>query len=290
MHNESPVSEHHFVFVIGMHRSGTTLLGDLIASHPEASGLTGTGVNMNEGSLIQTAFPLPPGLGSLAFKRHSRHTEASPYANAEVARKLWAEWSPYWDTSKPLLVEKSPNHIMSTRLLQALFPNSTFVCILRHPVAQALAIKKWATNRSLLQFMTNWAMCHNRLLADLPHLRRKVVFRYEDFCRTPEDHLRMIFQTLGLPDGPPLDRQIRSSNARYYDAWAEAGHGLQGIAARALLGRNFRKFGYLLSSPYETAPEFIFDQPPPAAPLPAPQKRDQTRPAPEKVLEDAAPR
>lgn len=256
------ISDHHFVFVIGMHRSGTTMLGNLIANHSGASGLTDTSVNMNEGSHIQTAIPLPPGLGSLAFKRHSRHTETSPYATRAVAQSLWRSWSPYWDTSKPVLVEKSPNHIMSTRLLQKLFPNSSFVCIMRHPIAQALAISKWATNRSLLQFIANWTICHERLIGDLPHLRHKIIFRYEDFCAAPEAHIQQALKLIGLPDEPVFDRPIHSSNQRYFDRWQAGGTGLsaraQRIAARAFLAPRFARFGYHLSAPFVTKPRFAF--------------------------------
>ena len=247
------VSDHRFVFVIGMHRSGTTMLGDLIARHSQASGLSDTGVNMNEGSLVQTAIPLPPGLGSLAFKPHARHDETSAYATPEVARALWAAWSPHWDLSRPVLVEKSPNHIMSTRLLQALFPQSSFVCILRHPIAQAAAISKWASNRTRLQFLANWALCHRRLMADLPHLRRSILFRYEDFCTAPEAHMDAILDFLDLPREPLIDRRIAASNERYFDLWqSERGLSIaaQRLAGRALLSRGFARFGYGMVPPF----------------------------------------
>ena len=64
-------------------------------------------------------------------------------ANSEVLAteanriKLYAEWRRYWQPSKPVLVEKSPRHMLMTRLLQWYFtPERTrFVVVLRHPIA-----------------------------------------------------------------------------------------------------------------------------------------------------------
>ena len=49
--------EHRFVFLAGLHRSGTTLLARLLAAHPEVSGFSGTGVPADEGQHLQTVYP-----------------------------------------------------------------------------------------------------------------------------------------------------------------------------------------------------------------------------------------
>jgi len=51
------VDEHRFVFLAGLHRSGTTLLARLLAAHPEVSGFSDTGVPADEGQLLQTVYP-----------------------------------------------------------------------------------------------------------------------------------------------------------------------------------------------------------------------------------------
>ena len=48
------------------------------------------------------------------------------------------------DTGKEFLLEKSPPNIIRTRFLQAMFPNSYFINIKRHPIATSLATKKWS--------------------------------------------------------------------------------------------------------------------------------------------------
>ena len=46
-----------FVFVGGLHRSGTTPLARVLGAHPEISGLSGTGVSEDEGQHLQDVYP-----------------------------------------------------------------------------------------------------------------------------------------------------------------------------------------------------------------------------------------
>ena len=53
---------------------------------------------------------------------------------------LFSEWRAYWNLSRPILVEKSPRHVLMTRALQGLFgaDNTFFIAFLRHPVWQRM--------------------------------------------------------------------------------------------------------------------------------------------------------
>ena len=50
-------ARHRLLFVGGLHRSGTTLLADLIAAHPLTSGFANTGVPADEGQHLQDVYP-----------------------------------------------------------------------------------------------------------------------------------------------------------------------------------------------------------------------------------------
>eukprot|EP00043_Microstomoeca_roanoka_P005597 m.56806 g.56806 ORF g.56806 m.56806 type:complete len:202 (+) comp13033_c1_seq2:247-852(+) len=112
---------HKFVFVIGAHHSGTTLLDLLISEHEDASALTGTHKPEDEGQHVQTVYKsaaLLGGILSYAFNPESYMQEDHPLATDKNRLSLFRSWSQYWNMSKPYLVEKSPRHITMTRFLQ----------------------------------------------------------------------------------------------------------------------------------------------------------------------------
>ena len=81
------VEEHRFVFLAGLHRSGTTLLARLLAAHPEVSGFSGTGVPADEGQHLQSVYPAAKvwgGPGRFGFAPEAHFTEAQ--ASEEKAR------------------------------------------------------------------------------------------------------------------------------------------------------------------------------------------------------------
>ncbi len=140
-----PWNEKQFIFVVGLHRSGTSLLHAILREHPAISGFRDTGVPEDEGQHLQTV--LPTGLelggpGRFAFHPDAYMDEHHPLASEKTARLLWEAWRPYWDVSRPYLIEKSPPNLLRTRFLQKLFPNSWFIAILRHPIAVAYATRK----------------------------------------------------------------------------------------------------------------------------------------------------
>ena len=101
--------DQQLVFVGGLHRSGTTLLARLLASHPDATGLSGTGVPEDEGQHIQDVYAPAErhgGTGRFALKAKAHLTEASPLATPESAQRLWEAWRPYWDSDQRFLIEK----------------------------------------------------------------------------------------------------------------------------------------------------------------------------------------
>jgi hypothetical protein len=156
-------SPHRIVFVGGVHKSGTTLLGDALASHPLASGLSDTGAPRDEGQHVQTVIPPAKavgGPGRFGFAAAARLDETSPRATPESARRMMAEWGPHWDLTRPILVEKSPPNLIRMRFLQALFPEAAFVTVLRHPVAVAYATAKWRRRESLRTLIRHWVVAH----------------------------------------------------------------------------------------------------------------------------------
>jgi hypothetical protein len=214
------VDDHRFVFLAGLHRSGTTLLARLLAAHPDVSGFSGTDAAADEGQHLQTVYPPATawgGPGRFGFAREAHFTEGE--ASDEKARKLFEEWSPYWDLARRVLVEKSPPNLLKTRFLQALFPGSSFVVVVRHPIPVSLATAKFRPTRRYGRLLEHWLRCYETFEADKPRLERVHVLRYEELVREPEPVLRGVFEFLELDPIPPSEPVEAGADERYFAQW-----------------------------------------------------------------------
>lgn len=211
-----------FIFLAGLHRSGTSLLHEILREHPDISGMHDTGAIEDEGQKLQSVYPPGSrfgGPGRFALDPASHMDESDPLATPESARKLMEEWGPRFDLSRRYLIEKSPPTIVRTRFFQALFPQSRFIVILRHPVAVAYATRKWSHTpvRSLLEHSL---VAYERFLADRPHLRHCLVLQYEAFVQQPQQWIDRITDWLDLPRLDVSGRTIHTDiNEKYFALW-----------------------------------------------------------------------
>jgi hypothetical protein len=216
-----PCASHRPVFLAGLHRSGTTALAQLLADHPEVSGFCDTGAKEDEGQHLQSVYPAARtfgGAGRFAFDDRSHLTEVSPLATEANARLLWEQWAPYWDLDRPVLVEKSPPNIVMTRFLQALYPCSRFVLIVRHPIVVALSTQKWRRSQPMARTVAHWVRAHQVFRADAPHLHAVHVVRYEELLTRPDTVLEGLTTFLGLSS--PLSGGFDASRSQVYvDQW-----------------------------------------------------------------------
>lgn len=251
-------ASHKFIFLCGLHRSGTTPLFRILRQHPQVSGFENTGVPEDEGQHLQTVFPPAiafGGPGRFGFAAEAHLTEESSLVTEQNRQILFQQWSRHWDLNKEYLLEKSPPNLTRSRFLQALFPESSFVVILRHPIAVSLATVKWSRTR-LVSLLEHWVRCHRVFEADRTHLKRVTVIRYEDLIQSPTFVLERLRRFLGL--NSPLTGQLDPhGNQRYFNAWrALAGQSPGGTIVRDLIGRYeeaVQAFGYSLRELESTA-------------------------------------
>jgi hypothetical protein len=250
------VEGHKLVFLAGLHRSGTTLLARLLAAHPQISGFSGTGVPADEGQHLQTVYPaaaMHGGPGRFGFAPESHLTEASPLASEENAARLFEEWSRHWDVSRALLLEKSPPNLLKTRFLQALFPGSAFVVIVRHPIPVSIPTARWRGTRRYDRMLEHWLRCHELFEADLERLERVHVLRYEQLVRDPAGVLGEIFAFLELDPIEPSEPVEPGANEKYFRQWKELKRDPRMRAYLDLVSlwheRRVRRYGYSLLFP-----------------------------------------
>jgi len=223
------VDAHDFLFCCGLHRSGTTLLFRMLREHPEMSGFTNNQVATewlaleDEGQFLQSVYP--PGIvyggpGSFAFSAGAHLTEDSELLTPDNKAQLAIDWFPYWDLTKRFLLEKSPPNILMARFLQSAFAHTSFVTIVRHPVAVSLATTKWST-RSLDSLIEHWIVAHEIAAADQAFLRHAMTIKYEKLIAEPEGTLRSIYAFLGVEPHPTTFEATTEHNNKYFAQWRE---------------------------------------------------------------------
>lgn len=249
-----PASD-RLVFVGGLHRSGTTPITRWLADHPQVSGFADTGAWEDEGQHLQDVIPTAQehgGPGRFAFDPEAWLTEQSPLATPVAAARMLAAWTPHWDTSRRLLLEKSPPNLVRLRFLRACFPAARFVVVVRHPLAVALATRKWSRT-GIDSLLRHWVLAHGRLLDDARQVGQLALVRYEDVMGEPGLQMTRLFSSLGL-EAHDASWPARSGlNDRYLDrsgaSWRRPWGGLSARRWAARYEISVAPFGYSLVEP-----------------------------------------
>jgi hypothetical protein len=238
-----------YVFVCGLPRSGTSVLGRNIARMENCTGFRNTGVIEDEGRFLQNVYPTEDvcgGPGRFGFDPRAHLTETSALLTPENAAKLRASWHASWDNSKAIFVEKTPANLLMTRFLQAAFPNSYFVVIKRHPIPVGIAAQKWKVSvTSLYNMFEHWLHCHKLFDQDKKYLKHVYELSYEDYIQNPDKYHQEIASFIGtrVPEPPkqdefryvaqwrnPLGLRVPEGametvagahNQKYFDRWSE---------------------------------------------------------------------
>jgi Sulfotransferase family len=237
-----------YVFVCGLHRSGTSILGRNVGRLVNCTSFKNTGVTEDEGQFLQDVFPIDSeygGPGRFGFDVRAHLTETSELLTPENIIRLHESWHEHWDGSKTICVEKTPANIVRTRFLQAVFPNSYFIVMRRHPLPVSMATQRlWKVNRvSLHRLFRHWLHCHELFDADRNHLRHVYELTYENYIENPHKYHEEIAAFIGtvVPQFPnrsalreviqvktrlPLkvpedvmERVTKGHNERYFERW-----------------------------------------------------------------------
>jgi Sulfotransferase family len=258
--------DHKFIFVCGLHRSGTSILFRSLREHPLISGFENTNSPEDEGMHLQSVYKPSGhygGAGKFGFSPEAHLTETSSLVTEANRKKLFEEWCPYWDISRPFLLEKSPPNVIRTRFLQAMFPDSYFIILTRHPVAVTLATQAWYRKfqihrRRLDKLIEHWTVCHEISKADSQHLKNHMRLSYENFVQHPQESLDRIYTWLNLEKLPNNQIIKTNINDKYFEKWRSlANQGLSKYLIRSIVQHyeaRINMFGYSLKELDRTDP------------------------------------
>ncbi len=234
-----------YLFVGGLHRSGTSLAAEELARHPKIAAIEGAPVPENEGVYLQGAIPHTAGMGRpgrFAEDPAMHLIEGGSFDTLAVRERLAADWAPWFPPDAPWRLEKSPVNLLRARLYQQLFPTTQFVFVVRHPLAVGRATAKWS-DRSEAALIAHWVRAHALLIGDLPHLHCWAVLRYEDLCADPAAELSRIWRWMEL--GPPVPAPSRGAFPNSNAAYLAAGPAPETSGVDPVWSR----FGYALDRP-----------------------------------------
>ena len=112
--------DYRYVFVCGLHRSGTSLVARMISGFPSVGSIADAAVPENEGAYLQGAIPHHALSGipmHFATDPQQHMTEDHPLNRLDTRRRLEHDWSPWYPSNCRWRVEKSPVNLTRMRLL-----------------------------------------------------------------------------------------------------------------------------------------------------------------------------
>ena len=229
------------IFIIGMPRSGSTLVEQILASHPMVEGTT--------------ELPDLPALAwQVGSKTSAKGDTAYPEALAALsAADLAALGRDYLDrtrpqrkTGRPRFIDKLPNNWLHVGLIRLILPNATIVDARRHPMACGWSnfTQHYARGQGFSYALDHFGGYYRDYAALMAHFDRVApgaVHRvdHEAMVADTEATVRALLAACGLPFDPaclryweteravrtPSSEQVRrpifDSGAawRAYDAW-----------------------------------------------------------------------
>jgi len=186
------------IFIVGLPRSGSTLVEQILASH---SRVEGTMELPNIVTMVREFDHRDPrGDGYPEIVR-----AASPESLAALGRRYLDETRPI-RTGRPHFIDKMPNNFSHVGLIHAILPQAIIVDVRRHPLDSCFSTYKqyFAEGQSFSYDLDDLGRYYRCYLALMDHwdevLPGKILhLQYEDLVRDPDTLIRRLLAHCGLP-------------------------------------------------------------------------------------------
>lgn len=237
----TPVLDSHPVFIVGVFRSGTTLLRYALDSHPSIAIPPESEFLVPLESVVSDTRSLP-GLASLGYDREHVVARCRHFASYFFDNYARIKGKPRWG-------DKSPAYVGHLDWLVELFPNAQFVHIFRNPLDQIHSFTDGG-RQPMVPLPDNFAGAsedirvqtarwwRNQVSMQLNHMEawpdQSLALSYEQLATQPNATLRRVLEFLG----EPWDDRVLRFNENQHD------FGMEDNKIRATKSFDFVTGGY----------------------------------------------
>ncbi|MGN6059528.1 MAG: tetratricopeptide repeat-containing sulfotransferase family protein [Sphingomicrobium sp.] len=188
------------IFVVGLHRSGSTLLEQILASHPLIEGTTELSAmnNIRERLERSTGLDAPAAIDSLR-----------PEQFADLGSQYLEKTRPFRQTDRPYFVDKMPSNWVNLPLIRLALPNAKIIDARRHPMACGFSNFKqnYATGLNFsyrLETIGAFYGDYWRFMRRFDEVQPGAVHRVlnERIIEDPEGEVRRMLDFIGVPFDP----------------------------------------------------------------------------------------
>lgn len=207
------------IFIVGLPRSGSTLVEQILASH---SAVEGTMELLNVLNIVREIDDTDPGRNGYPEAVGS----ASRQRFAELGRRYLEQTGPLLRLARPRFTDKLPNNFSHIGLIHAILPQATVIDARRHPMDACFSTFKqyFAEGQNFSYDLEDLGRYYRCYVALMDHwdevLPGKVLHvRYEELVRSPEAGIRRLLEHCGLDFEPAClafhetQRPVRTASA-----------------------------------------------------------------------------
>jgi tetratricopeptide (TPR) repeat protein len=189
------------IFIVGLPRSGSTLLEQILASHPQVEGT----------QELPDILALARRLGGKKTRTDaSQYPEALAALSAEELRacgeRYLVDTRIHRKTTRPLFIDKMPNNWAHVGLIHAILPNAKIIDARRHPMGCCWSGFKqhFARGQHFTYSLTDIGRYYHDYVELMAHIDNVLPGRvhrvfYEDMVNDTEAEVRRLLAYCGLP-------------------------------------------------------------------------------------------
>jgi Sulfotransferase family len=212
-------------FVVGMNRSGTTLVRMMLDAHPQLTVPPETHFVPDLIKLDREGAATPEAILKVIVSQREwgdfglteedlleRFRAQRPLHAADAIRAFFEAYAER--VGKPRWGDKTPRYVIRMRLIEDALPEARFVHVIRDGRDVALSVRdRTVKDFTIERVAQRWKDKVSKARRDAPLLRHYMEIRYEDLIRDPEAALRAICEFVDLEyDAAMLDYHERASD------------------------------------------------------------------------------